>query len=206
MLIPLDRLIEDYGIRATGALHLGGHHAEELEAYRSVGMPRVVWVEGDPESFLVLKRKIAGTPGHSAYEALLDEKKGVVRFNVANNGQSSSILELGTHKRHHPEVSYVKQVTLATTTLDQLWRDKQLPSLNFWNIDLQGVELRVLRGATYALNCCDYLYTEVNAEEVYVGGALVGELDEFLSDFSRVETAWTPFKWGDALYIRKSLL
>jgi hypothetical protein len=50
----------------------------------------------------------------------------------------------------------------------------------------------------------DYIYTEVNETDIYKDCALIGEIDEYLSDFERVETAMTEFKWGDALYRRKN--
>ena len=51
----------------------------------------------------------------------------------------------------------------------------------------------------------DYLYTEVNSDFVYKDCALVSELDDYLIQFGleRVETNWTPYKWGDAFYMRK---
>jgi hypothetical protein len=49
--------------------------------------------------------------------------------------------------------------------------------------------------------------TEVNKDQVYVGCTQIGEIDEILSDFKRVETFWVGNQgWGDALYIRKTIL
>jgi hypothetical protein len=54
------------------------------------------------------------------------------------------------------------------------------------------------------LHKVDYLYTEVNSNYVYVGCALITELDEYLKQFGliRVETKMTEFEWGDAFYMR----
>ena len=51
----------------------------------------------------------------------------------------------------------------------------------------------------------DYIYTEVNEEELYEGCALIDEIDEFLTlfNFERVKTHMTKEKWGDAFYIKK---
>ena len=50
----------------------------------------------------------------------------------------------------------------------------------------------------------DYVYCEVNRDEVYENNAYIEELDEFLSnyDMKRVETDWAGQIWGDALYIK----
>ena len=73
------------------------------------------------------------------------------------------------------------------------------------NFDIQGAELKALKGMEEYLPKVDYLYTEVNSDYVYNDCALVGELDKYLLNFGlvRVETSWTDCKWGDAFYIRK---
>ena len=61
-----------------------------------------------------------------------------------------------------------------------------------------------LCGGVEALKNAKVLYLEVNAAELYKGGALLPQLDEFLSTqgFKRVLTEMTVHKWGDAIYIR----
>ena len=46
-------------------------------------------------------------------------------------------------------------------------------------MDVQGYELEVLKGATETLKHVDYVYCEVNRDEVYEGNAYVEEIDEF---------------------------
>jgi hypothetical protein len=90
-----------------------------------------------------------------------------------------------------------------------------LKIFNFINIDVQGFELEVFRGAKKTLSQIDYIIAEVNKEELYRNCALVAEVDLFLSKygFSRVETKWITDTnlgnyrpkaetWGDALYIK----
>ena len=73
-------------------------------------------------------------------------------------------------------------------------------------MDVQGYELEVLKGGTKTLEHVDYVYCEVNRDEVYENNAYVEELDEFLSEYNmkRVETDWAGDIWGDALYIREA--
>lgn len=77
------------------------------------------------------------------------------------------------------------------------------------NIDVQGFELEVFKGAVDTLPFIDIIYAEVNFEEVYKDCCLVGVLDKFLSrfDFKRVFTrdsknAKDRKTWGDALYVK----
>jgi hypothetical protein len=80
---------------------------------------------------------------------------------------------------------------------------------NFINLDIQGAELKALKGMENYLNQnnIDYIYTEVNGSYVYKNCNLIHELDEYLSKFSfkRVETSWynnDPTTWGDAFYVK----
>ena len=76
---------------------------------------------------------------------------------------------------------------------------------NFLNIDVQGYELEVFKGAFESLKNIDYIISEVNRDEVYENCPHIDELDKYLSqlNFKRVETDWAGNSWGDALYVKK---
>lgn len=210
MLIPVKQLVDKYGIKISGVLHLGAHQAEEAPDYRDVGVSNVIWIEGNPELMPVLNEELKKYPGQRAYNVLVSDKEGdEVEFKVANNFQSSSILDLGTHKEHHPGISVHHILKLKTHRLDNYF-DRNGISLigcNFLNIDLQGAELLALRGLGKKLESIDFIYTEINVGEVYVGCATLYQLDKFLSDrgFQRVDLRLTKWQWGDAFYIRKKV-
>ena len=75
---------------------------------------------------------------------------------------------------------------------------------NFLNIDVQGYELEVLKGATKTLENIDAMILEVNRDEVYENCPLIEDIDNFVGDigFSRVAEMWQSVSWGDALYAR----
>jgi hypothetical protein len=80
-----------------------------------------------------------------------------------------------------------------------------LKDLDFLNIDLQGAELKALKGMGDRLNQFKWAYLEVNWEELYKGCALFTEVEAYLGDFGfRV----AEFKkcggtgWGDCLFIK----
>jgi FkbM family methyltransferase len=130
-----------------------------------------------------------------------------VLFKVANNGQSSSILDFGLHSQFHPHVHYIGSFECETQLLKNILPKYNI-DYNFLNFDIQGAELKALKGMEEYLYKVDYLYTEINSDQVYKGCALINELDDYLKQFGliRVETNWTEFRWGDAFYIRNSLL
>lgn len=206
MLIPLNYLVEKYQIALDGILHVGAHLGEEAGAYRVCGANTVWWVEGDPDTCVKLRSALNGFANENfAIEAVVADEEGKkFTFNIANNGQSSSILELGLHTRYHPEVHYEGKREVYGTTIDNVVNTFNVRA-DFLNLDLQGAELMALKGGVEFLADCRYVYTEVNDRQVYKDCAQIGEIDEFLSDFERVETSMTDFHWGDAFYIRRGI-
>lgn len=206
MLIPLNTLINKYNPEIKGIIHLGAHMLEEKEAYDEIGVTNVLWVEGNPELVEKAQPLLQGTP-QKLYNALISDVDGEkVTFNIANNGQSSSILKWGKHSQYYPNIVYEKSIEATTITLKSLLdaNNESPESYNFLNIDLQGVELKALKGLKDYIDNIDYIYTEVNSGEVYEGNDLIWDIDSYLSQhgFERVETHFTDAEWGDAFYIK----
>jgi len=206
VLIPFSDLVPKYNMNITGILHLGAHMGQESQAYEELGIKNVVWVEADRG----VHRKLAkAMPEYNkCICAVVGENDGdTVTFNKANNEQSSSILDLMIHRRYHPDVEFVKSENRKTTTVDTIMSKVAL-DINMLNIDLQGAELLALKGAEKTLEQIDYIYTEVNQKELYRGCVQLPDLDAWLDNrgFTRVDTLMTQCFWGDALYVRSSLL
>lgn len=205
MLIPLHILIKKYNINFKGILHVGAHECEELNDYEHYVMRnKILWVEALPNKVELCKLRY---PNINIENAIVSDVVDNVVFNISNNGQSSSILEFGLHSHYHPNVHYVTKFQ-GTTTLLRNILPKYNIEYNFLNFDIQGAELKALKGMEEYLPKVDYLYTEVNSDYVYKNCALIDELDSYLKKFGliRVETKWTDCKWGDAFYIRNTLI
>jgi len=202
MLLPLPYLINKYNIIFNGIIHIGAHECEELRDYeRYINRYKVLWIEGQSDKVEVCKNKY---PGILIENAVVSDKVENVTFNISNNGQSSSILELGLHATYHPEVYYTNSYQVQTQTLNDMLKKYDNIPFNFINLDIQGAELKVLKGMDKYLDNIKYIYTEINSDYVYKDCNLVEEIDDYLLkyNFKRVETYWTEFKWGDALYIK----
>jgi len=204
MLIPLHQLVKKYNIIFKGILHVGAHECEELNDYEQyISRDNILWVEALPEKVQISKNRY---PGINIENAIVSDKIENVVFKVSNNGQSSSILDFGLHSKYHPQVHYITEFEGKTTLLHDILPKYNI-NYNFLNFDIQGAELKALKGMESYLHKADYLYTEVNSDYVYKDCALISELDEYLANYDlvRVETSWTACKWGDAFYIRKNL-
>lgn len=201
MLIPFSECICQHGRQFNGVVHIGAHLGEEAEAYAAGGVERVLWVEANEDLMEPLRRATAGFPMQQTYIcAALSDAPGTVTFRITNNGQSSSILPLGTHATHYPHIMVVEQREIQTKRFDSL--GIELEPYDFLNLDVQGAELKVLRGFK-SLDNFSAVYAEVNFEEVYVGAPLMAEIDTHLTGFQRVAHNDTGQGWGDALYLRR---
>jgi FkbM family methyltransferase len=203
MLISLDKLIEKYNIKFRGILHIGAHECEELKEYEKyISRNNILWVEALPEKVILNKRLY---PNLLIEEAVVSDKIEKVTFHISNNGQSSSFLEFGLHTIHHPQIVFTDSFEVETKVLSDILKNYTI-EFNFINIDIQGAELKALKGMSEYLHTIEYIYTEVNSNYVYKDCCLITELDEYLNSFGfeRMETEWFEnCGWGDALYIRK---
>jgi FkbM family methyltransferase len=209
MLIKLNELITNHNISPTGVIHIGAHDAQEYEAYTNAGIKKMIWVEANPLIASRLQEKFLKDKNIKVVNALITDINGeLLTFHITNNEQSSSVLELGTHRQLFPGVKVLHDITLTSKTLDSVMLE-EAPGFrpNFMNIDVQGAELLVLQGAKNTLPMIDAIYTEINTDYVYKDCALVGEIDEYLSGFGfyRAQTEmYMDHPWGDALYLRKN--
>lgn len=233
MMLPFGEILKKYNIEPKGIIHVGAHWAEEHDDYLSYGINYFAYIEPCKDAFIELKKRIIGESvlptiknnieqyHMGSLSPICDKIKSYSIFNCAcgssetemamyvshdNQGQSNSLLEPHLHLEQHKEVIFNDSENVKVTLLDKIIEAK--PLFNILAMDVQGYEGEVLKGATQTLQHIDVIYTEVNNGDTYRGCMLVDEMDEFLFDYQRVETYfpspnWT---WGDAVYIRKTLL
>jgi FkbM family methyltransferase len=215
MLINFDYLFSKYNVKATEVLHVGANKGQETDAYIRNGITRIDYIEALEHVF----HKLSAIHFHEKYDNIISCFKACVSnvdgqevtFNISNNeAQSSSFLEFGTHSKEHPTVEFIDKVKLITTRLDTFLDSNQIKRYRggLLNLDIQGAELLALEGLGRYISEFDYIYCEVNKEELYKGCAMVWEIDEYLSKhgFIGVEEKWTNHSWGDKFYIRKSMI
>ena len=188
----------------TGIIHIGGHYGEELNEYVYNGIQDIVVFEPLERNFEVLFKNVEKLNANiQGYQVALGATEGNFEMYVSSNGAlSSSLLKPKKHLEQYKDITFDEKEDVEVKTLDSF----ELNGYNFINMDVQGYELEVLKGGKNTLDQIDYVYCEVNRDEVYENNVYIDELDVFLSDFSRVETEWTGETWGDALYIRKRIL
>lgn len=204
MLIPLENLVRDHGVKPGPVLHVGAHVGEEAAAYNRMEFMPVWWIEANEDVLPELRRNTRPYPHQHIVHALVSDEPRPLTFHIASNGASSSYMALGTHAWEHPDVTYVGDKKMEATTVDDLLRHGTIEQASYLSMDVQGAELDVLRGAEHFLRGVESVYAEVNTDEVYEGCPLFEEVSDWLAErgFERKATAMTPHNWGDALYMR----
>lgn len=205
----LERL---WRVRPNVILHVGAHSGEELESYENLGWGAagVFWVEAQSDKADGLRNRLRErglSSRHTVMQALVWNRDNErMNFKITNNGESSSLLDMGSHASSYPDVRVTHEVELVTTTLDSL-----LPlgrPFDLVVLDIQGTELQALQGFSKHLENVSWILSEINTGPVYQDCATWPEVNEYLAAYGFVCVDWemTDAEWGDALWIRRDLL
>lgn len=168
-----------------GVIHVGANVGQERERYASLGL-RVLWIEPHPDVFKTLVGNIASHRDQKALSCLVtDSDDREYDFHLANNeGESSSILQLGQHSEIWPDVSYVRTIKLPGITLPSLLQRERISPSDYdaLVLDTQGSELTILRGAARLLPGIKYVRLEAPTFEPYKNCARLDEIDDFMAE------------------------
>ncbi len=158
-----------------------GPFATELRAAGYRG--RIVSFEPQAAAF---GRLAAASSRDSLWEAsqlAIGIDDGTAELNVAGNSSSSSLLGMtDQHLESAPESRYVRTETVQVARLDSL-ADGLVRSSDrvYLKIDVQGLELEVLRGAERTLGHVVAVDCELSLVPLYDGAPLLPEVVDFLA-------------------------
>jgi FkbM family methyltransferase len=204
--------IQCFGIQPGPLLHIGAHLVQERHSYSKFGFEPVAWVEAQRDIVEEARVLLEQYPNQRIFQAALWSSSNYeMTFHIAGHeGSSSSLLEPHLITASHPEVwTKQKYQTLSITLDDLIQRESLAEDFRIIVLDVQGAEIEVIKGGTNALQNIDYIITEISSIELYKGTAKIRELSEVLDqlDFSMVASELNRSTgWGEALYMRKSLL
>lgn len=208
MLLSYASLVKQYGVNVTGVIHVGGHIGQEMETYKKNNVTNLIVFEPQKVPFQKLSSVVesVGFDNVTLVNKALGNSCKMVEMTCNDDGLCSSILNPKHVLEQYPNIIFDRKETVEMVTMDSVI--PQDHSYNFLNMDTQGYELEVLKGARKTLEKIDCVYTEVNNTEVYENNALIEEIDDFLKEYDmiRVETDWMGGTWGDAFYIRQELI
>jgi len=204
MVLDLVKLKEKYNLDIKGVIHIGAHWGGEYKLYSEINIPNMIFFEPLSNNFTTLQNNIRSSDDVILVNKALGNMKGKVEMFVeySNASMSSSILEPKQHLNQYPGIQFPGREMVEISTLDSEISD--YTKYNFINIDVQGYELEVFKGASNILQHIDYIISEVNRDELYKDCVQINELDSYLSTFGfeRLEVDWVGNTWGDAFYIK----
>ena len=171
---------------------------------------KVIGFEPSKQSYQAAVKNTDGIPEIKIENYALSDLCGVTEFFVTDNKVSSSLNAItGADTRFNTQdVEKVETITLDEYFKNNGLQDERVLAIK---LDVQGHELKVLKGAENTLKRTLFVLTEQSNHESYKGGAHYYEIDELLRQNGfRLHNIFAPFSYDpflyefDALYINQS--
>lgn len=185
-------------------LHCGAGLADEAETYFLRGFRRVLWIEANRAMEHDIRIILDKFPNQELIIAALWDDVGCsLPFYVSDNLYSSSILRPNHHLARFPQVHFEEKQNVVTETLDNL--DLTVSKRTLLVLDLQGAELRALKGGVKTLHNVECIYTEYSIIDLFSGGSTLAELHHLLKDEFKIllKIESKEHGYGNALFVRK---
>lgn len=135
------------------------------------------------DSFRKLESMASTVNNMQCFNLALSDEDGEEEFHLNEFSYSSSLLQMTTtHKEIFPITKNETTVKVKTSKIDTILSDIGQGSA-FLKMDVQGAELRVLKGATNSLEKIDVVQLEVGFMNFYKGQTSPEDLIVFLKSF-----------------------
>ncbi len=142
-------------------------------------------IEPTKDSF---EKLLANSPNDSDWQKFkyaISDAPGELEMFISTNGQSSSLLKLADNFDNLvPETKLVGKEVVQIKTLDEIISPVLAPDKRTYiKVDVQGLEIQVLRGATKVLEQTHWLEIEICVENSYDSAP---SADELITELSKL--------------------
>ncbi len=164
---------------------IGAYQFEEKDLLFSLfpQLQKVYLFEPTPEAYNYLMQACASDERVEVFPYAISDQDGESQFNISNNWQSSSLLNMGKHKEIFPGVEMTHSVRVLTKTIPSVIHQHALIPPDMLFIDAQGAENRILSALDNAtVERLKLIYTEASTEELYIGSGTLTDLRQLLSE------------------------
>jgi FkbM family methyltransferase len=194
------------GMDIRGIIHVGTNDWYEYQFYKKMGIDNLIGFEPLPEA---VKRARKNYPDAEIYDIALGAKDEFKKINVTSgDGQSSSMLPMTfAYQESFPDIKITEERTVRVRSFAS-WKERN-PEFNIKNfnclvIDVEGMELDVLRGFYPWLTEFKMLNVECSGEPTYEGGPTANEIIAYLKE--RGFTQDSPVEaHNDVMFVREDL-
>jgi methyltransferase, FkbM family len=206
-------------LERRGVIHVGAHRGEEVDSYLGAGFDEIVLIEANPSMHGELAVRFAGDARVRPFHCAISDHDGTIDLHIHTSRTGSvepaSILPLKRFKEIVGTLHTPETVRVRCRTLDSLLLENEISADAFGllNIDVQGAELLVLKGAERTLASIEAVIAEVALLELYEGAPLENEIVEFLGErgFVKVEGIYHTLyedrsvfpAWGECLFVKE---
>lgn len=189
-----------------------------LEYLKVFPKSKIYSFEPTKKSFEKLNKNFGIHSNITIFNTALSDFKGETDFYINNSGLTNSLLKL-SDTRINNEVFNLKEKTtekVVVTTLDFFSEEMNIDKINILKIDVQGAELKVLKGAEALLKDkrIDALFIEVEFIKLYADQPLFHDISSFLyqydyhlySLYNLTSSKEGQMVYGDALFLSSEIL
>jgi FkbM family methyltransferase len=188
------RLNDDWAIlrhigpieRSHVVLDVGAHHGWFFHCWQDwCPGAQVHAFEPYPESFQSMRNLYGSDPRVTLNQIAIGDVADRLPLRVMSDSKVSNSL-----LRHRPEAweeiryrtGVITETDVEVTTLDIYCRKRSIDTVYLLKVDVQGYELRALRGAREMLRKVDHIFVESGIRPLYEDSARFTEVVEFLQD------------------------
>lgn len=132
-------------------------------------------------------------------------KEDIIYISSGTSDGSSSLLQPKDHLIDHPDVIFSKTESIQCFTLDTWANNNGINKIDLLWLDMQGMELKMLKESKVILESVTAIHTEVSMHETYEGVETYDEVKKFLLQKGfKVKIEAIPSGWdmGNVLFIR----
>lgn len=145
---------------------------------------KIICIEADDKVIKKLKKNINNL-NFQIINSAVGNYCGYAKFNVNNDSQVSSLLELGSERiKYYPKSHVLNKKEIRINKLDNLLKKIQINRTSLLKIDVQGYELNVLKGAKSSLKKIDWCLIEIALANLYEDEPSIEEIILFMNKLS----------------------
>ena len=203
-------------LHARTVVDVGANEGQYGHRLRESGFRgRIISFEPQAAAFAVLQSACNADPDWTCFKLALGEGNASVEIHVAANSRSSSLLPMARrHLEAAPQSRYVGTEQVRLARLDSLADELELMTPIYLKLDVQGLEMAVLRGVGDLVERVAIVECELSTKTLYEGQSLYREVIDTLDglgfDLATIEEGLLDHRLGqvlqlDAIFVRRSL-